>query len=158
LANRTILTIKAGGYGIGKWQKNNVVKDLKPTELDGYPTSKNDSVYSRLRKTALYVQTFNKLEIEVESFTDPVKSSFQITNKNLLEIAKKHQLSKNDLLSGFRTKSVLLRFQDEYIKWVGKNYDAEKAILIIDRFNQEFQKTKITIGTVSIKIKELNSE
>ncbi len=158
LANRTILTIKAGGYGIGKWQKNNVVKDLKPTELDGYPTSKNDSVYSRLRKTALYVQTFNKLEIEVESFTDPVKSSFQITNKNLLEIEKKHQLSKNDLLSGFRTKSVLLRFQDEYIKWVGKNYDAEKAILIIDRFNQEFQKTKITIGTVSIKIKELNSE
>ena len=158
LAHRTPLTIRANGFGIGHWDGNTVLKDPNPQELESYPILKNDSTFARLRKTALYVQTNNKLEIEIESFTDPVKSGIQIYNKNLLETATKYNLSKNDLLSGLRTKAVLIKFQDEFIKWVGKNYDAEKARVIIDRFNQEFMKTKVYIGTVSFKLKELNVE
>jgi hypothetical protein len=158
LANRTPLTIRANGFGIGHWDGNTVLKDPNPQELESYPILKNDSTFARLRKTALYVQTNNKLEIEIESFTDPVKSGIQIYNKNLLETATKYNLSKNDLLSGLRSKAVLIKFQDEFIKWVGKNYDAEKARVIIDRFNQEFMKTKVYIGTVSFKLKELNVE
>jgi hypothetical protein len=157
-SNKTPLIIKASGYGIGKWDGNTVVKDQNPLELDGYPNSKNDTTFSRLRKTALYVQTNHKLEIEIESFTDPIKSGIQIYNKILLETVTKYNLSKNDLLSGLRSKAVLLKFQDEFIKWVGKNYDAEKARIIIDRFNQEFQKTKVNIGGFMFKLKELNLE
>ena len=49
----------------------------------------------------------------------------------------------------------MIQLQDEFIKWVAKNYEAEKARFIIDRFNNEFQKTKIQIGKTSIKPKEL---
>jgi hypothetical protein len=71
-----------------------------------------------LRKTALYVQTKHKLFFEVESFTDPVKSGIMISDKTLVEYAKKNNLSNNDILSGLRTKEVLIQFQDEFIKWV----------------------------------------
>ena len=66
--------------------------------------------------------------------------------------------SSEEVLSYIATKadqSVMMKLQDEFIKWVAKNYEAEKARVIIDRFNDEFQKTKIQIGGISIKPKEL---
>jgi hypothetical protein len=78
-----------------------------------------------------------------------------ISDKTLVEYAKKNNLSNNDILSGLRTKEVLIQFQDEFIKWVGQNYDAQSARFIIDRFNTEFQKVRITVGKVQFKLKEL---
>ena len=99
-----------------------------------------------------------KLVIEIESFTDPIKSGISVNNKTLNDIAAKNNLSKNDLLSGLRTKTVMLTFQDEYIKWVAKNYDASKARIIIDRFNNELQKTRIRVGEINFKPRELSIE
>lgn len=155
LKNKFSIVFKANGYGIGLWDGNQVVKNSEPVELNGYPTSRADSTFSRLRKTALYVQTKHKLFFEVESFTDPVKSGIMISDKTLVEYAKKNNLSNNDILSGLRTKEVLIQFQDEFIKWVGQNYDAQSARFIIDRFNTEFQKVRITVGKVQFKLKEL---
>jgi ribosomal protein S24E len=47
-------------------------------------------------------------------------------------------------------------FQDEYIKWVANHYDANHARIIIDRFNNEFQKTRIRVGGINFKPKELS--
>jgi hypothetical protein len=154
--NETPIVIKANGFGVGEWNGNSVVKDSSPTEMNTYPTSRTDSTYARLRKTAMYIQTNHKLVIEIESYTDPVRSGIIITNKTLSDIASKNNLSKNDLLSGLRTKTVMIRFQDEYIKWIAQNYEANKARIIIDRFNNEFQKTRIRIGGINFKLKELS--
>jgi hypothetical protein len=104
----------------------------------------------------MYIQTNHKLIIEIESFTDPVRSGITINNKTLSEVAVKNNLSKNDLLSGLRTKTVMTTFQDEYIKWVANHYDANHARIIIDRFNNEFQKTRIRVGGINFKPKELS--
>ena len=156
LKNETPIVIKANGFGVGQWNGNSVVKDPSPTEINTYPTSRTDSTYARLRKTAMYIQTNHKLIIEIESFTDPVRSGITINNKTLSEVAVKNNLSKNDLLSGLRTKTVMTTFQDEYIKWVAKHYDASQARIIIDRFNNEFQKTRIRVGGINFKPKELS--
>lgn len=153
--NETPIVIKANGFGVGEWNGNSVIKDSSPTEMNTYPTSRTDSTYARLRKTALYIQTNHKLVIEIESYTDPVRSGITITNKTLSDIASKNNLSKNDLLSGLRTKTVMIKFQDEYIKWIAQHYEANKARIIIDRFNNEFQKTRIRIGGINFKLKEL---
>ncbi|MFM7666748.1 MAG: hypothetical protein ACKO7D_01010 [Bacteroidota bacterium] len=152
------IVIKANGYGVGEWNGFTVVKNPTPKEMNTYPTSRTDSTYARLRKTAMYIQTNYKLVIEIESFTDPVYSGISINNKVLAEIATKNKLSKNDILSGLRTKTVMLTFQDEYIKWVAQHYDASKARIIIDRFNNELQKTRIRVGEINFKPKELTLE
>ena len=156
LKNETPIVIQANGFGVGQWNGNSVVKDPSPTEINTYPTSRTDSTYARLRKTAMYIQTNHKLIIEIESFTDPVRSGITINNKTLSEVAVKNNLSKNDLLSGLRTKTVMTTFQDEYIKWVANHYDANHARIIIDRFNNEFQKTSIRVGGINFKPKELS--
>lgn len=145
----------ANGYGIGTLSEGTVTKALVQDEIDGAISTLADSSYAKLRKTAMYVQTDRRVVFEIESFTDPLKSAIDIKNKNLLEFCKKYDLTKNDVLSALRTKSVMIQLQDEFIKWVAKNYEAEKARFIIDRFNNEFQKTKIQIGKTSIKPKEL---
>ena len=158
LKNETPILIKANGYGVGEWNGFTVVKSPSPREMNTYPTSRTDTTYARLRKTALFIQTNHKLVIEIESFTDPIRSGISVNNKTLNEIATKNNLSKNDLLSGLRTKTVMLTFQDEYIKWVAKNYDASKARIIIDRFNNELQKTRIRVGEINFKPRELSIE
>jgi ribosomal protein S24E len=50
----------------------------------------------------------------------------------------------------------MIKFQDEYIKWIAQHYEANKARIIIDRFNNEFQKTRIRIGGINFKLKELS--
>lgn len=158
LKNETPIVIIANGYGVGEWNGFTVVKNPTPIEMNSYPTSRSDTIYARLRKTALYIQTNHKLVIEIESFTDPVYSGIIINNKTLNEIASKNKLSKNDILSGLRTKTVMLNFQDEYIKWVAQQYDASKARIIIDRFNNELQKTRIRVGEINFKPRELSIE
>jgi hypothetical protein len=158
LKNETPIVINANGFGVGEWNGFTVVKNPTPKEMNTYPTSRTDTTYARLRKTAMYIQTNHKLVIEIESFTDPVYSGISINNKALAEIASKNALSKNDILSGLRTKTVMLTFQDEYIKWVAQHYDANKARIIIDRFNNEIQKTRIRVGEINFKPKELSIE
>lgn len=158
LKNETPIVIRANGYGVGEWNGFTVVKNPNPIEMNSYPTSRSDTIYARLRKTAIYIQTNHKLVIEIESFTDPIYSGISINNKTLNEIASKNKLSKNDILSGLRTKTVLLNFQDEYIKWVAQQYDASKARIIIDRFNNELQKTRIRVGEINFKPRELSIE
>jgi hypothetical protein len=155
IKNDIPLKFIANGYGIGEFINGTVKKAVNQHEIDGGLSRNSDSSYARLRKTALYVQTDQRVIFEIESFTDPLKSALEIQNKNLIEVSKKYNLSKNEILSGLRTKSVMMKLQDEFIKWVAKNYEAEKARVIIDRFNDEFQKTKIQIGGISIKPKEL---
>lgn len=155
IKNEVPLQFIANGYGIGKLVNGTVKKAEGQDEQENPSIPYADSINAKLRKTALYVQTDRRVVFEIESFTDPLKSAIDIKNKNLLELCKKYNLTKNDILSALRTKSVMIQLQDEFIKWVAKHYDAEKARVIIDRFNDEFQKTKIQIGVVSIKPKEL---
>ena len=95
------------------------------------------------------------IRVEINSYTDPVASSITITNPVVLELMAKYKLSKNDILSALRTATILNKFKDEINITAGTYLTREQAKVVIDRFNKEWLKTKIAIGSTSIKLADL---
>lgn len=146
-------SIIARGQGIGQWNGVQTVKNNQPVELNAYPSvGKMDSTFSRLRFSELTIHLERAILMEVNSFTDPVISKLDVTNEKLLELQKDYKLSDNDLLSAYRTQSILHKFKEEMNVLAGLYLKREEAKLVIDRFNREFEKVKVSIGPVSIKL------
>ncbi|MFK7785389.1 MAG: hypothetical protein AB8B56_09750 [Crocinitomicaceae bacterium] len=146
------------GQGIGKWNGTQTVKAYKPQELDRYPNTgaKMDSTFLRLRKSELYIDMDRNIEVNVNSYTDPVKSSLTITNSNFTSAMSKFGLSKNDILSAHRTYSILMAFKGEINVLAGKYLSREEASKVIDRFNKQLAKTRISVGRTSFKLSDFN--
>ncbi|MDD2982832.1 MAG: hypothetical protein PHQ74_05540 [Crocinitomicaceae bacterium] len=157
------LTFKtiARGHGLGKWNGAKVVKDNESKEMDSYPTAtaensgKYDSTFVRLRKTEVLINLNRSITLEVNSYTDPVKSNINITEPAILDQIKKYQLTKNQILSAYRSAEVLLKLRDEMNVLAGEYFDRTNAKTIIDRLNTEVNNTKITVGPASFKINQL---
>jgi hypothetical protein len=157
------LIISNKGNGIGKWNGQKTIKDENPNELNSYPgvteTEKQqqrmDSTFSRLRKTELIIKTKQTILFEINSYTDPVSSNLSITNPNIQSLMTKNNLSKNDVLSAYRTGFILKKLKQELNILAGEYLDPPNAKIVIDRLNTEIEKSKITIGKTSIKLTQL---
>lgn len=147
--------IIARGQGVGRWNGSRTIKENKPAELSSYPTNSQDSTFERLRRSELYVDLRRGVHVDINSYTDPVKSSIKITNPDMLETMSKYKLSGNDLLSAMRTATILTKFKEEINYLAGTYLDREKAKIVIDRFNKEFARTRISVGSTSFKMSEL---
>lgn len=153
----------ARGQGLGKWNGAKIVKDSESSELTSYPgntadeksTSKMDSSFFRLRKTEVLINLNRKITLEVNSYTDPVKSNIQVNEMAIIDAIKKYQLTKNQILSGYRSAEILLKLRDEMNVLAGQYFDRVNAKIIIDRLNTEINNSKITIGPASFKINQL---
>ncbi|MDG1777424.1 MAG: hypothetical protein P8H33_08575 [Crocinitomicaceae bacterium] len=163
LLTKTIpFNIIARGQGIGKWNGKTTVKDNHPNELLTYPKkdapykSKFDSSFVRLRKSELIIHIDREINLEINSFTDPVKSNITIHNPQVLATMEQHGLSKNDILSAYRSAEILRQLKLEINILAGKYLPREEAKIVIDRFNKQWLKTNIGIGPTSIKYSELN--
>ncbi|MFN6013258.1 MAG: hypothetical protein ACK47F_01035, partial [Flavobacteriales bacterium] len=78
-----------------------------------------------------------------------------ISDASLTELMTKYRLSKNDILSAMRTATILNKLKEEINVTAGTYLSREKAKLVIDRFNKEWAKTRISVGQTSIKLTEL---
>lgn len=143
------------GQGIGNWDGCRTVKAINPVELSSYATSKMDSTYVRLRRSELFIHLDRGIRVEINSFTDPVKSNIEISNADILALMAKYKLSKNDVLSVYRTATILNKLKEEINVIAGTYLSREKAKIVIDRFNKEWEKTKIAVGSTSIRLSEL---
>ncbi len=165
LDKKLAFKVIARGQGLGKWNGAKVVKDFEAREMDAYPgntveeksNSKMDSTFLRLRKTEVLINLKRQITLEVNSFTDPVKSNLNVSEANILEAMKKYQLTKNQVLSAYRSAEVLLKLRDEMNVLAGYYFDREKTKIIIDRLNTEVNNTKITVGPASFKINQLTA-
>lgn len=152
LNKKVDFSIIARGQGIGKWDGAYTIKDPKPIELAKYPNgNKFDSVFVRLRKSEVFIHINRSIVLEVNSFTDPVKSSLTITNSVLTSAQSKYRLSKNDILSAHRSSVILKALKTEINVLAGRYLSRDKAKIVIDRFNKEIAKTKISVGATSFK-------
>lgn len=146
------------GQGIGHWNGTQTVKAIKPQELDRYPgqgaVTKMDSNFLRLRKSELFINMGRDIEVNVNSYTDPVRSSINVSNADIQSAMTKFKLSKNDILSAYRTHSILMAFKKEINVLAGKYLSREEASTVIDRFNKELAKTRIAVGRTSFKLNE----
>lgn len=151
------------GEGLGKWNGIQVVDEVESKEINAYPGSTNearqhskmDSINKRLRKSEVFVHLNRGIILEINSFTDPVASNINISNKAVLEKMNSYKLSKNQMLSAFRTKVILNKLKDELNVLAGTYFNREEAKVIIDKLNKEIQKTKISVGATSFELYEL---
>lgn len=156
LNKKVNFTIVARGQGVGTWNGCRTVKENNPSELSSYPGSRSDSSMVRLRRTELFIHLDRGIRIEVNSFTDPVRSNLQVNNAELIALMSKYKLSKNDVLSAMRTATILNKLKEEINVNAGTYLSRENAKIVIDRFNKEWAKTRISIGQTSIKLSELS--
>jgi len=142
------------GQGIGRWNGTQTVKAYKAEELNRYPSSKAkmDSTFVRLRKSELFINMGRNIEVNVNSYTDPVRSSLNITNSNFTSAMTKFGLSKNDILSAYRTHAILMALKAEINLLAGEYLSREDASKVIDRFNKQLAKTRISVGRTSFKL------
>ncbi|MBC9810979.1 hypothetical protein H9Y05_00680 [Crocinitomicaceae bacterium CZZ-1] len=148
-------SIIARGQGIGKWNGVQVTKDIAVAEQITYGSAgKEDEAFKRLRFSEVMINIERGIMMEVNSYTDPVKSNFSSPNPAISALKNQYKLSNNDLLSAYRSAAILKKFKEEMSVLAGTYMTREEAKIIIDRFNRQFEKTKITVGHGSIKIAE----
>jgi len=157
------IVMKVRGQGVGTWNGYKTVKSPNVKELSTYPgsspearrASRMDTTYLRLRKTELIIKTKNNITFEVNSYTDPVSSNLDIKNPSVLNAMQKYNLSKNDVLSAYRSAFILKKMRQELNILAGEYLDQHTAKIVLDRLNAEVDKAKVFIGKASFKVKEL---
>lgn len=158
LDKKTDFEIIARGQGVGKWNGAQTVKDYHAEELPSYPgnaaVTKMDSTFLRLRKSEVIINLNRGITLEVNSFTDPVKSSITVSSPAMLEAMTKYKLSKNDILSAYRSASIMQALKQEINVLAGTYMSREEATVVIDRFNKAWGKTRISVGPTSFKMSE----
>lgn len=158
LQKKMDFSIISRGQGVGKWNGVKTVKNYQPETLNKYPgnaaVSKMDTTFLRLRKSEVLVKIDRDIVMEVNSYTDPVRSSISITNESMLSAMEKYNLSKNDILSAYRTASIMKALQKEINTLAGLYLSRADATKVIDRFNKTWRKTRISVGPTSFKLSE----
>ncbi len=148
------------GNGIGEWNASRIVKANPQNEEENYPgdteqeklASRNSSAYAPLRLSEVLISLGREIVLEINSFTDPVKSNLVITDANLSEQMIANGWSKNEMLSAMRTLTILRKLREEINTYAGLYLTRTEAKLVIDRFNQAVGKSKISVGKSSLKI------
>ena len=114
-----------------------------------------DSSVARLRRSELFIHLDRGIRIEINSFTDPITSSMEINNDIVIALMSKYNLSKNDVLSVYRTATILNKLKEEVNLKAGTYLQREQAKIVIDRFNKVWEKSKISVGSTSIRLTDL---
>ncbi len=150
------LEIIVRGQGVGVWDGVRTVKQRDPEaqELSSYPTSKMDSNFVRLRKSEVFINLSRDILVEINSYTDPVSSNISVSNEEILKKMTDYKLSKNQVLSAYRSATILFKLKEELNVLAGKYFSREDAKNIIDRLNKKIASTKIVVGSTSIALEE----
>jgi hypothetical protein len=151
----------ARGQGIGNFDGQKVIRDKDQLEMPNYPGDnpeiraeiRNSDNFAVLRLSEVYVNLDRKITLEVNSYTDPVKSNLKTDDESIQSQMSKYNWSKNEVLSALRTEALLRQLKTELNVLVGELFTRPEAKIIIDRLNKKLSKTKIAIGTDSMKVK-----
>ncbi len=163
LDKKMSVDLVARGQGVGAWNGVSVVRAKNRTELQTYPgnsenaqmKSKMDSTFLRLRSSQLNIFLNRKVLIELNTFTDPVKSELKSSNPTIQTELNKYKLTGNDYLSALRTASILQQFKMEMNVLAGTYLSREEAKVVIDRLNRIIDVSKVSCGPTSFKWQEL---
>lgn len=153
------------GAGVGKWNGFKTVADRDAEELANYPgntpeermQNRADSTFAQLRTSQLTIHIGRAIQMELNSFTDPVRTNFTAPSDKISKKVNSYNLSGNDLLSAYRSYTILLHLKEEISIWAGTYLSREDAKKVIDRFNKEVQKVKISVGATSFKLKDFEN-
>lgn len=151
------------GQGVGKWNGTSVVRSADRTEWNSYQggtdeermKAKMDSSNLRLRSTQVNIFLNRGILLEINTFTDPVKTNLKATNESIQNELNKYHLSGNDYLSALRTAAVIQKLKTELNVLAGTYLSREDAKIVIDRLNKQLEGVKVSCGPTSFKWQEL---
>lgn len=151
------------GQGVGKWNGTSVVRSADRTEWNSYQggtdeermKAKMDSTNLRLRSTQVNIFLNRGILLEINTFTDPVKTNLKATNESIQTELNKYHLSGNDYLSALRTATVIQKLKTELNVLAGTYLSREDAKIVIDRLNKQLEGVKVSCGPTSFKWQEL---
>ena len=156
------ISFEMKGNGIGKWDGKRVIKDPEAIELRSYPgnseevrmASRLSADFKRLRKTELLLKADRNIAVKIESFTDPVVSNLAIKSTKFNDLEEKRKITKNDLLSAYRSVAVLNQLKLEFHILCSQYLPPDRAKTIIDVFNSSLEKSVIQVGNESLRMKD----
>lgn len=151
------------GQGVGKWNGTLVVRATDRTEWNAYQggtdeermKAKMDSSNLRLRSTQVNIFLNRGILLEVNTFTDPVKTNLKSDDESIQTELTKYHLSGNDYLSALRTATVIQKLKAELNVLAGTYLSREDAKIVIDRLNKELDGVKVSCGPTSFKWQQL---
>lgn len=151
------------GQGVGKWNGTLVVRATDRTEWNAYQggtdqermKAKMDSSNLRLRSTQVNIFLNRGILLEINTFTDPVKTNLKSNNESIQTELNKYHLSGNDYLSALRTATVIQKLKTELNVLAGTYLSREDAKIVIDRLNKQLDGVKVSCGPTSFKWQEL---
>lgn len=151
------------GNGIGCWKDSLLIRDPLQRELPSYPlleqatatTARDTEPFKSLRKTTLQIKLNRSLHIRIVSTTDPVKSNVTSAYFDTQAFCQTHGLSKNELLSALRTRSILMQVRKELIQYATVYLTNAEAKKFIDALDLAIQKSVMKVGTKPIKLPKL---
>ncbi len=164
MEKKMYFNIIARGNGIGRIEDGVIKKKKDPETLNVYPgsndieraKSREDSTFRSLRKTTLTIFIDRCITLEINSYTDPVKSNFTPPSEDINEYMDKYNLSKNEVLSAYRTFETLQKMRMELNILAGKYLERPEATKVIDRLNEAIQDSRIAVGKTSFKFEEFS--
>lgn len=150
-------SIIARGQGVGEWNGLRVIKANHPQdELEKAKKFQHDDPEMlRLRRSELYVFLEREIKLEVNSYTDPKNSNIEVVSPEFQKAMTAYNLSKNDILSAYRTARILQKLKEELNVLAGTYLDREKARIVIDRFNKEWSRLRISVGPTSFRLSDI---
>lgn len=143
------------GNGIGEWNGVQTVRANNRTEWQSYLVDKMDSSMIRLRTTQVNIFLNRGILLEVNTFTDPVKTNLTAKNPSIQEQLKKYNLTGNDYLSAMRTAMVIQQLKQELNVLAGTYLSREEAKIVIDRMNKVIDGMRVSVGATSFTWQEL---
>lgn len=163
LDKKTPFEVISRGQGVGKWNGTMVVRATDRTEWNAYQggtdeerlKAKMDSSNLRLRSTQVNIFLNRGILLEINTFTDPVKTNLKAADESIQAELNKYRLSGNDYLSALRTASVIQKLKTELNVLAGTYLSREEARIVIDRLNKQLDNVKVSCGPTSFKWQEL---
>ena len=153
------------GNGVGKLDKGKIVISNEK-ELDSYPgenkeeqvINKQSKEFKQLRSTSLKMfETEENIVLNIESFTDPVKSNFSKKSIIVQPIKEKYKLTENQLLSVFRSYTVLEKFYGELLRAANFHFEGNDKSKLLSSIKKAFEKSTILAGNKKVNTKEIEA-
>ena len=157
------LNFNLEGNGVGVLMDSKVVASTAKEE-DAYPgeneeerkISRDSELYKPLRTSYLSFTKKNiQLNLNVQSYTDPVKSNFTYKTSGVRELKKQYDsITDNQLLSAFRTFFIAEQFTKELAKAAHQDFTDKNLSKLDNVLKTTLTKTKVKMGNLYLRYED----
>lgn len=160
LFEKSTLNFNLKGNGVGVLMEGRVV-DAKENELDEYPgeskeeknKARDSEEFKPLRVSYLkFEKTDLSINLDIESFTDPVKSKFSYRVGGLNDFKKQYDnITDNQILSAFRTFHLAEQFCRLMWYSVHFDFDSKEANKLKAEIRDGLYKSKVDMNGLKLR-------